>query len=98
MLRLIIIALASLAYTQNRTAEIIGKVQDPAGAAIAGANITVRNVETGATRSGKASDAGDYTLPLLDPGNYEIRVEQAGFRTLQWSGIGLHVGDSVRID
>ncbi len=87
-----------LASAQNRTAEISGKIVDPSEGALVGAQVTVRNVDTGARRQGKASGTGDYVVPLLEPGNYELSVEHPGFSTMQRSGILLHVGDSVRID
>lgn len=99
MKKLALILLSSiLAAAQNRTAEISGRVVDQSEGALIGAQVTARNVDTGARRSAKAGTTGDYVVPLLEPGNYELLVEQPGFRTLQRSGILLHVGDSVRID
>lgn len=99
MKKLILALLAStFALAQNRTAEISGRILDPSDAALVGAQITARNVGTGARRGATSSGTGDYVIPLLEPGNYELLVEQQGFRTLQRSGILLHVGDSVRID
>lgn len=95
---LVLFFVSLAAMGQNRTAEISGKVLDPSGAGLAGAQVVVRNIDTGARRPATAGQTGDYVLPLLDPGSYEIVVEHAGFRTLQRSGLVLHVGDSVRLD
>ncbi|HLJ14929.1 MAG TPA: carboxypeptidase-like regulatory domain-containing protein [Bryobacteraceae bacterium] len=94
----LLLLFAAIAAAQNRTAEITGRVRDPTGAAIDGARISVRDVDTGAKHIATSSGAGDYTVPLLEPGTYDATVEHPGFRTLQRSGITLHVGDSVRLD
>ena len=83
---------------QSRTAEINGRITDASGGAVVDARIDVRNLETGARRTVNTSGSGDYTATLLEPGTYEVRVERAGFRTIQRSDVGLHVNDSVRLD
>jgi hypothetical protein len=93
--------MASLAVSgmaQDRTGSITGTVHDPSGAPVPDAQITVRNRETGIKRVTKTSGNGDYTVTLLDPGSYDAVVEHAGFKSLQRSGIELHVNDSLRID
>jgi hypothetical protein len=89
---------AAVLTAQDRTAQISGTVQDASGAAVPQTQIAVRNVDTGAKREARTGAAGEYVVPLLDPGQYEVLVEHAGFRTLQRSGISLHVADSVRLD
>src|SRR3954452_13488623 len=83
---------------QDRTGRITGTVHDPAGAPVPEAQITARNTQTGIKSEGKSSEGGDYTLPLLDPGTYEISVEHQGFKSSQQSGIVIHVNDQVRLD
>ncbi len=99
--RRIFLAMALLAvgsFAQDRTASVTGTVHDPSGAPVPDAQITVRNTETGIKRTSKTGGSGDYTVTLLDPGTYEIRVEHAGFKSLQRTGIVLHVNDNVRLD
>ncbi|MFB3828534.1 MAG: TonB-dependent receptor domain-containing protein [Bryobacteraceae bacterium] len=86
------------AIAQTRTAEINGRITDPSGGVVAEARVTARNLDTGAVRAAISSGAGDYTAALLEPGNYEVTVERAGFSTLVRSGILLHVNDSVKLD
>src|SRR3954454_6603377 len=83
---------------QDRTGRITGTVHDPAGTPVPEAQITARNTQTGIKSEGKSSEGGDYTLPLLDPGTYEISVEHQGFKSVQQSGIVIHVNDQVRLD
>jgi protocatechuate 3,4-dioxygenase beta subunit len=60
--------------------EITGEVKDSAGAIIVGAKVTATNTGTSASRETLTTNAGVYSFPSLQPGAYEVRVEQAGFR------------------
>lgn len=80
------------------TAEITGRVADSSGAVIAGATITIRNVEKRTDRTVQSNDQGYYSLPSLDTGNYEVSVGFAGFRSVTRSGVKLDVNQSLRLD
>ena len=95
---LLFLLLAPFTTAQNGAAEISGHVQDPSGAPVAKTHLAVRNVDTGISRDVSANDDGNYVVPALEPGSYEVLVDHAGFRTVQRSGITLHVNDSVRLD
>ena len=62
------------------SAAISGRVTDPAGAAVSGAAVTAKNVETGAARSTVTDDAGRYWVPSLAVGEYEVRITKQGFQ------------------
>jgi hypothetical protein len=81
-----------LVSAQVTTGTISGVVQDPSGAAIAGAAVTVRNLDTGTARSVISDAGGRYTAPDLSLGNYEVQAQQSGFQTEIRSGITLTVG------
>jgi hypothetical protein len=80
------------------TGTIIGTVADPSEAVIPKAQITVRNQETNATRKVLTNDDGDFSVPLLPPGVYEVSAEEAGFRRSVYSGVNLNVDQTVRVD
>ena len=82
----------------GQTAEITGVVTDPNAAAVAGAAVTVRNVETSIVFESTTNSQGYYTFPLLNPGKYELAVSKAGFRTANRPGIQLYVAQVARID
>src|SRR5215471_13761347 len=63
-------------YSSN----IQGVVADSGGAAINGAAVELRNVETGITAVTKTSDAGNYRFSSLPPGNYVVTAAFQGFR------------------
>src|ERR1700674_4443621 len=83
---------ACLVSAQVTTGTISGLVQDASGAAIAGAEVTIKNVETGTARTLNSDPGGRYTAPDLPLGNYEVQAQHAGFQTEVRSGITLTVG------
>src|SRR5213592_933920 len=83
---------------QVTTATIAGVVQDASGAVIPGVSITIKNVETGATRTATSDEGGRYTVPELTLGDYEVEAQLAGFQTEVRSGITLTVGRSAVVN
>ncbi len=87
---------ASLApLSAQVTATISGRVLDPANIGIGGAVVTVKSVETGATRSATTSENGDYSIVSLPLGAQELRVEKPGFRTYVGVLTTLTVGENA---
>src|SRR5439155_18251719 len=68
------------ALGQGERATVTGIVTDPTGSTVVGAEVSIRNVGTNIVTRTKTNSAGIYYLPALPPGQYELRVEQAGFR------------------
>jgi hypothetical protein len=77
------------------TANVSGRVTDQSGAAITGAAVTAKNVETGLTRNTSTDQGGRYQLVALPIGRYEIRAAKAGFAAQVRSGIILAVGQDA---
>ena len=88
--------LASESYAQ--TGSIYGNVTDPSGAAVTGATVTVKSVQTNQTRTGTTNDEGIYTFSLLPVGSYNVSVEADGFRPYQRAGLVLQVEERLRVD
>jgi outer membrane receptor protein involved in Fe transport len=86
------------AFAQLPTATIRGVVSDAAGAVLPGTTVTVRNTDTGLTRSVPTGGDGAYRMPALPVGPYEIRVELQGFRSAVRSGVRLVVGQEAVLD
>ena len=76
-------------------ASISGKVVDASGAAVNGATVTVREMETDAKRVATTDAAGNYHFLSLPVGIYELSAEKSGFETQLWSGIRLNVDQEV---
>ena len=77
----LLVTLAPKAGGQGITGSITGTVTDPTGAPIAGASVTVREVDTNAVRVETTSDAGTYTVTQLAPGKYSVTVDKTAFKT-----------------
>jgi hypothetical protein len=78
--------------------DISGEIKDATGAVIPGATVTVINIEQNTSRNTVTNEAGLYRFSSLIPGNYNVRVESEGFRTVLRSGIELQVQQSARVD
>lgn len=89
---------AAFGYAQNATGTITGTVTDPAGATIAGAMVQAKNAETGAQYQAASTTAGNYTIPQLPVGTYELSVSSPGFKTFVRSGIMMAAAQTARID
>jgi hypothetical protein len=80
-----------------QTGSIDGTVSDSAGAVIPGAAITIRNLQSSASRSVTSNAVGAYSIPDLSVGTYDITVAKTGFKTFQVSGARLSVAQSLTI-
>ena len=98
MRRLAALLIASVCLAQSPTAEITGRVTDPKNALIPGAKVVSRNTSKGATRETTTNESGYYTIPVLEPGDYEVSVQSPGFKPVTRSGIVLQVNQTARID
>jgi len=94
---LIFLALTSTT-AWGQTAQIAGTISDVSGARVPEAQVTAREVDTGAQRKVASNAEGYYTVPLLPPGNYTVTVSKEGFSPVTHSGITLAVGDNATID
>src|SRR5579864_7201066 len=83
---------------QTYTGRILGTVADQSGAALAGAQVVITDVQRGVTRSLTTDQAGAYVAPDLSPGVYKIRAEAKGFKSVERLDIELEVAKDVRID
>src|SRR6266705_1512089 len=86
------------AQTSSATATILGVVKDTSGALIPGVSITVKHTDTGQTRTAISSESGDYNVPLLPVGAYELTTVMPGFKQDVRRGINLVVGQQAVID
>jgi len=88
--------LSSPLLAQN--AEISGLITDPSGLAVPSARITVQNPGTAATRTASSNQQGEYSVPALLPGPYNITVDAVGFKGIHQNGITVEVGQRARLD
>jgi len=85
-------------FAQNAQGTIVGHVVDQAGAAVAGAKVTVRNLDTGNQKELTTNSSADYVVPALDPGKYSVSVEAPGFSKQVSENLVLEVQQTLRQD
>src|ERR1019366_9333003 len=95
---LVLLLVAVPMAAQQSTGSITGTVQDASGAAVPGATVTVRSVETAQTRTLVTNEGGTYSALSLPVGQYEIRVEKGGFSPVVRTGITLMIAQAAVVN
>src|SRR5262249_16338985 len=86
---LLIIFTSQFVFAQVTSGTISGFVKDPSGAYVKGASVTVVNPTNGLSRTVATSDSGEFVVPGLYPGTYNIKVEAPGFSKMEKTGFVL---------
>lgn len=90
-----VFVLASSGYAQNISGSMAGRIVDQQGAAVPGASVTTAEPNKKISVTAKTNDAGEFVFPGLQPGNYTLTVEAAGFKKLEKPGIPLDANDKL---
>src|SRR3989442_3739354 len=85
------------AFAQTDRGTITGTVSDATGAVIPGASIEAKNVRTGAVYTAGSSETGNFTLPQLPAGTYEVSGLLPRFKKFVRARITLQVGHGARV-
>ncbi|HEV3199393.1 MAG TPA: carboxypeptidase-like regulatory domain-containing protein, partial [Bryobacteraceae bacterium] len=83
---------------QTPNAVLVGSVVDPAGSAVAGAKVEVRNSGTNEVRTTESDQKGEFTAPNLKPGIYDVTISRDGFRSLHETGLELQLDQQARME
>jgi Carboxypeptidase regulatory-like domain len=97
-LTLLAVVFAIQLLAQGDRGEITGTVVDASGAVVPGARITVLQKSTNATYKTTTNTTGDFTVPSLPVGVYQVRVERDGFKTQLTDNVDITPGGTVRTD
>src|SRR6202451_4133920 len=97
-LLLFCLAMAAFPAWAQTGASLSGMVTDQTGAALHDVAVTIRSVETGATRTITTDGAGHYQASGLPLGHFEIRAAKQGFANETRTGIGLAAGQDTTVD
>jgi hypothetical protein len=104
VLSLVVFAFACFAFNmttlkaQTTSTEILGTVSDPSGAVLPGATITITRVATGEKRETTTNDSGDYSFPLIEIGEYIVKVQLPGFKTQEKTNVVVQLQQKARIN
>lgn len=77
---------------QTYRGAIRGVVRDPSGAAIVGANVAAKNSDTGLARTTTTVEDGEYVIPELPAGTYQVEAESKGFGKFTNNSVSVQVG------
>jgi hypothetical protein len=91
-----LIGLANPAAAQN--ASLVGTARDAQQSVMPNVAITLTNIDNGVAQSTKTDSEGNYEFPVVRPGNYSLRAQQAGFQTFMQSSFALRVDERSRVD
>jgi hypothetical protein len=89
---------SDVAAAQLTSGTIIGTITDQTGGALPGVQVSVNNIDTGATRALVTNERGRYEAPDLPVGNYQVTATLQGFQTAARRGIELTVGRNLVVD
>jgi len=91
-------AICSSLTAQVVTGTILGSVTDPSGGAVAGARVSIVNLDTNVRTELTTNADGQYTRPYLPTGRYEVTIGAPGFANYVQTGIALNVDAQYRAD
>src|SRR5258708_20249150 len=101
-LRLAVVTLffvmASLVAAQDYRGKVQGSVTDENGGAIPGAHVVLRNTKTGVEVNRAADNDGHYIFDFVDPGDYVVVVEQAGFKKAVQENVIVRVRGDISVN
>ncbi|MGH9939014.1 MAG: carboxypeptidase regulatory-like domain-containing protein, partial [Blastocatellia bacterium] len=83
------------ATAQTTTGKVRGIVQDPTGAIVAGAKVTVTSKSTNVSQATQSTGQGEYQFNDLLPGDYRLTVEAASFKTLNLTNVRVELNQTT---
>jgi hypothetical protein len=86
------------ALAQYENGSIVGSVHDSSGAVVSDATVKVTNIATGVVSTRQTNDSGDYEVPALRVGQYNVEISKSGFAPTQATNITVSVAARQRID
>ncbi len=95
---LLTLAPAIYCHAQFDSAEVLGAVKDPSGAVVPGATVMLTNPAKGITVTRQADESGNYDFTNVQPGEYTVTVQAAGFNSSITDRFTVNVGARQRVD
>ena len=91
----VLLACASGARAQTATGGVNGNISDPSGAVVPGATVKLTNEATQLETLSKTNETGNYVFVGVQPGMYTLKVEMAGFKSVEAKGLKVEVSQTV---
>jgi hypothetical protein len=92
------LVIVSVVAAQDYRGKVQGSVTDENGAAIPGAHVVLRNTKTGVEVTRAADNDGHYIFDFVDPGEYVVVVEQAGFKKAVQENVIVRVRGDISVN
>ncbi len=92
----LLLLVSVLAFAQSNS-RLTGTITDDSGAVVAGASVVARNTNTGQATSATSNQSGVYVISFLNPGQYELTCELAGFKKFARTGINVETGTTTTL-
>ena len=89
---------SSLTFAQSFTATVRGTVKDSSGSSVPHASVTVTDADRGTSQGTVADEAGRFVITALQPGQFVLTVEAAGFKKFSSSRFTLTVQEQATVD
>lgn len=89
---------AEYSFAQLDSGTIAGVVKDQTGAVVPNASIKITNTKTGISWTAKSGSIGEFSVPALPVGPYQVKVEAKGFKSALVTDIALHAVETARAD
>ncbi len=95
----LMLSLGSALFAQSNLGSggITGVIQDQTGASVPAAEIVVTNPGTSIERRTVANSAGEFSVPVLSPGDYRVRISAQGFKAAEQVNIKVNVGSNTTL-
>ena len=98
LLVLMFLLLAAPMWAQKDAGAIVGSVRDQSGAVVAGANVTVTDVDRGTQLPLTTNNDGEYVASPLKIGRYSVSVEKQGFKKAVAGPVQVNIQDRISVD
>jgi hypothetical protein len=98
MLLIVLLCIPACAQTGVADGSIGGVIRDPSSAAVANAAVNARNLDTGFERSSLSNQEGQFDVPLLPPGRYEVSISVQGFAPFKQTGIVVRLAKTSNLE
>jgi outer membrane receptor protein involved in Fe transport len=95
LVSLLVLLASSRSSAQQASADINGTIMDATGAVVEGAEITLRNVQTGVTRTSVSNTTGTYVFVDVLPAAYTMQVSKVGFETISQPQFTMNVNQTA---
>lgn len=94
----LLIPCAATALAQGAAGQLSGTIADPAGARLAGATVTVTSSDTSLQRETVTNENGDFTVQLLPPGQYTVKITSQGFKSAVLERVVINITQTTTLN